>query len=247
MGDTLAAGAESVLESFFDAVYVINLPARTDRRAEIAAQLARIGLQLDRGRVHLHAASRPASPGGFPTVGAHGCFLSHLSVLKRAQAEGRRRILVLEDDVDFAPDFELAARALLGDSTASSCPMLYLGFLQARPPLQASRPGWTPLDKDSAITGAHMISFDRRSLGLAIPFLEAMLQRQPGDPAGGPMHVDGAYNWFRRSHADVEAMLCLPPLGGQRPSRTDIHPLKWYDRLRVMRGVVAALRKWRSR
>ncbi len=239
--------AAATLETFFDAIYIINLPSRADRRAEIAQQLARIGSRIDHGRVHLHSASRPATAGGFPTVGAHGCFLSHLSVLKRAVAEGRQRILILEDDVDFAPDFVASAKTLLGDSNAAGCPVLYLGYLQARPPIPSSGQGWMPLGKDVSITGAHMISFDRRALDLAIPYLEAMLQRAPGDPLGGPMHVDGAYNWFRRNHEDVRAMLCLPPLGLQRASRTDIHPLKWYDRSPLTRGLVAVMRRARYR
>ena len=242
---TRDAGVASVLESFFDAVYIINLPSRADRRAEIAEQLARIGSRLDQGKVHLHSASRPETAGGFPTVGTHGCFLSHLSVLKRAVAEGRQRILILEDDVDFAPDFIPEARRLLGDPKAADGSLLYLGFLLARPPIPTHETGWTLLDKDTAIVGAHMVSFDRRSLELAIPYLEAMLQRPPGDPLGGPMHVDGAYNWFRRSHEGVRTLLCVPPLGLQRASRTDIHPLKWYDRSPLTRGLVAALRKAR--
>jgi glycosyl transferase, family 25 len=238
-------GRTSALESFFDAIYIINLPSRGDRRAEIAEQLARIGSRIDEGRVHLHSASRPESAGAFPTIGAHGCFLSHLSVLKRAEAEGRRRILILEDDVDFAPDFVASAGALLSDAEVADCSILYLGFLQARPPIASNASGWTRLDKDTAIVGAHMISFDRRALLLAVPYLETMLQRPAGHPLGGPMHVDGAYNWFRRSHDEVRTMLCVPPLGLQRPSRTDIHPLKWYDRSPLTRRLVSTLRKLR--
>lgn len=249
MDDNLApdGGVGSVLESFFDAVYIINLPSRADRRAEIAEQLARIGSKIDQGKVHLHSASRPETAGGFPTVGAHGCFLSHLSVLKRAVAEGRERILILEDDVDFAPDFIPAARRLLGDSKVADGSVLYLGFLQARPPIPSHEAGWSLLDKGTAIVGAHMVSFDRRSLELAIPYLEAMLERSPGDQLGGPMHVDGAYNWFRRNHEGVRTMLCIPPLGLQRASRTDIHPLRWFDRSPLTRSLVTALRKARYR
>jgi glycosyl transferase family 25 len=236
----------SVLESVFDAIYVINLPSRSDRRREMATQLSLIDAGLERGGVHLHEACRPADAGGFPSIGTHGCFLSHLGVLKRARAEQRKRILILEDDVDFAADFSHRAARLLADPAVRDASMLYLGFLQTRPPIEAPRQGWMDIDRAMGIVGAHMVSFDAEAIALAIPYLEAMLLRPVGDDEGGPMHVDGAYNWFRRNHSDLRTVLCIPPLGEQRPSRTDIHSLKWYDRWPLCRDVTAALRRVRS-
>jgi len=86
----------------FDAIFVINLPARADRRREMDQQLRRLGLSLQHEKVVLFPAVRPDSPGGFPSIGARGCFMSHLGVLQMAQAKGVDNILILEDDCDFS-------------------------------------------------------------------------------------------------------------------------------------------------
>jgi len=93
------------LLDYFDRIYVINLPARTDRKRETDEQLARIGLGFQHPRVSLFAAIRPQEPGGFDSIGARGCFSSHLEVLRDAQRRGLNRILIFEDDLEFAPDF----------------------------------------------------------------------------------------------------------------------------------------------
>ncbi len=61
-----------------------------------------------------------------------------------------------------------------------------------------------------------------------VDYLEAMLQRPKGSPDGGPMHVDGAYSWFRRAHPEVAAYVCTPSVAQQRSSRSDISvPTGW--------------------
>ena len=60
------------------------------------------------------------------------------------------------------------------------------------------------------------------------------------------MHVDGAYCWFRHAHPHFRTLLAVPELGYQRSSRTDIHDLRWFDRVPVAREAVAWLRQWRN-
>ncbi|MCI5210545.1 MAG: hypothetical protein D3910_17540 [Candidatus Electrothrix sp. ATG2] len=71
-------------ESYFGKIYVINLPERVDRRREVTAALKRIGISFAPGKVELFPAIRPTEAAGFPSPGVRGCFLSHLSVLKKA-------------------------------------------------------------------------------------------------------------------------------------------------------------------
>src|SRR5262249_35421747 len=85
------------------AVFIINLEHRTDRRAAMQRELSRVDWPGE-----FFPAIRTPSAGGFPSVGARGCFLSHLEVLRKARALGVRRLVILEDDLNFAPD--LAAR-----------------------------------------------------------------------------------------------------------------------------------------
>src|SRR5947209_2539151 len=82
-----------------DRKYVINLRNREDRRLEMEKQLRRVGWHAD----FFHA-EQPSSAAGFPSVGARGCFLSHLAVLKQGRNE-RGHILMMEDDLNFVSDF----------------------------------------------------------------------------------------------------------------------------------------------
>jgi len=70
----------------------INLDRRTDRRAEMEAELTKIGLSGER----------------FPAIerkpGALGCGLSHLAVLRKAKEERWENVLILEDDFTFLVD-----------------------------------------------------------------------------------------------------------------------------------------------
>lgn len=91
-----------------------------------------------------------------------------------------------------------------------------------------------------------MLALDACAIARLVPYLQAMLERPSGDPAGGPMHVDGAYSWFRRAHPDLRTVLATPPLGYQRPSRTDVHALRWFDRLPGLHRVAALLRRVRT-
>ena len=91
------------------------------------------------------------------------------------------------------------------------------------------------------------VGLDARVFGSLIAFLEAQLARVPGHPDGGPMHVDGSYNLFRRAHPEFETWLAVPELGYQRASRTDIHPLQWRDRAWGVRNAVGLLRRMKNR
>ena len=93
----------------FAHIFIINLEHRADRRKEISKQLALINLNFDSPNVDLFKAIRPSDASGFESVGARGCFLSHLGVLRQAMSLGN--VLVLEDDLDFV----LGIDALLQD------------------------------------------------------------------------------------------------------------------------------------
>jgi hypothetical protein len=232
----------------FDAIYVINLASRPDRRAQMRTQLRRVGIDPDALPVVFFDAVRPAAPGGFPTIGARGCFLSHLGVLRDARAAGRRHILVLEDDLDFAADFTGRFPHMAAAAEGLGWDVWYLGALAVEPAPAAARADddLVALSPDSVVLGTHMLALGADAIARLVPYLEAMLARPVGDPAGGPMHVDGAYGWFRRDHPALRTLLATPPLGHQRPSRTDVHALRWFDRLPGVHRAAALLRRARA-
>src|ERR1700704_4562761 len=81
-------------------IVVINLQRRIDRRIEAGNELSRIGWHAK-----YFSAIEAESEAGFPSIGARGCFLSHLAVLRNAKEAGVRRLVILEDDVNFVRDF----------------------------------------------------------------------------------------------------------------------------------------------
>ena len=225
-------------------IRVINLPERRDRRRAFARQLSRVGLGYDDPGVTLVAAVRPSEPGGFPTVGARGCFLSHLEILRAAHEAGLDRVAICEDDLDFSEDFETRAPALFEALGEMDWDIFYGGF-DAEAHGVATQPGLVRLDSRQSVVCAHFMALRRPAIEALVPYLETMLRREPGDPAGGPMHVDGAYSHFRADHPEIATVAVTPTLGTQRPSRTDIHDLRWFDRLPIFREVTELLRRLR--
>ena len=84
---------------------------------------------------------------------------------------------------------------------------------------------------DTTLNLSHALIIGARAVTDLVPYLEAILERPRGDPAGGPMHVDGAYNWFRRANPRMRTL--VPPASWvvQRSSRSDIAAGSWLDRI----------------
>lgn len=207
-----------MLFDHFDAVRIINLPHRTDRRAAMNGELRRLGVSND-PRVSYFDAAKFDSAGTFPSIGARGCYFSHLRILEEANAAGQD-ILILEDDVDFDPaarDFRLP----------DDWQIFYGGFYAANPDdLQ-----------NSDITGSHCIGFRAEVLPSLIQFLQQLLER-PDHP-----QIDGGYVWFRRAYPDWRTVFSSPMLATQRPSRTDVADQKFFDRTPLLRDGAEMVRR----
>ncbi|MEN8837307.1 MAG: glycosyltransferase family 25 protein [Celeribacter marinus] len=204
-----------------DAVYVINLDSRPDRLRAMEAELARIGLSFASANVIRHAAYRPQSQGSFPSHGARGCFISHLTALKAAHGAGHKQVLILEDDALITRRLCRDGATLSAQLNAADWGMCYLGF-RLMSESTSSIQGWCDVSPETDITCAHAIVWRRGAIARAIPYLDAMLGREAGDLLGGPMHVDGAYNWLRRAHPDLIASRSAKQLVTQRASDSDI-------------------------
>lgn len=231
--------ARDALLSAFDRIYVINLPARADRRRETEAELRRLGLDFSHPKVTLFRAISFDEADDWPSKGARGCFASHLAVLRAHLARGDERALVLEDDVAFAPGLPARlpaeAEALRGDWD-----MIYAthsfpgsGALVSLPP-------------GREVVQLHMIGVSRRLAERAIPYFEAIAARPPGHPDGGLMHVDGAYSWLRAACPDIDARGTTRAYAVQRPSASDIAPGKWFHRVPFWKLASRAARRLRD-
>lgn len=218
-------------------VFIINLPERTDRLRQMTAELHKVGQRT--GKVW--KAHKPEDAGPFPTIGTRGCFMSHLAVIMSNEKKASAGFVLLEDDLDFAGDARERFQAIMSDlkERVPNWGMFY--GAHANVPTKGGGL-YEEIAPDVPVLTASFVCFNGWLLPYLSVYLYNMLGRPAGDPDGGPMHVDGAYGWFRRAHPEVRTFVATPVLGWQRPSRTDIHELKWFDRTPVVRDVVSAAR-----
>lgn len=206
-----------MLFDLVDRVRIINLAHRTDRRAQMLGELRRLGVEHD-PKVAFFDACRFDDAGSFTSRGARGVFHSHLAILEEAAAAGES-VLILEDDADFTP----AARDM---TVPSGWQILYGGYYAA-----------TPDDLPASdIIGAHCMAFSADTVAPLAAYLRHLLTLDDHPP------VDGAYVWYRRSHPEVRTVFAQPVVAEQRPSRTDIAALRFFDRLPVLRDAAGAAR-----
>src|SRR6202000_2989998 len=120
---------------------------RADRRKEMEKQLRKIGWFAE-----FFPAIRPPDAGDFPSVGAYGCFIRHLEVLRKAEADGAGRLILLEDDVDFLPDFLSRWQFAMNGLQSLQWSIFYAGHS-----LRATRPGLVLLPHTKGVQCAHFM------------------------------------------------------------------------------------------
>lgn len=206
-----------VIFDYFDEIRIINLAARKDRRAKMRSELRRVGI-ADDPRVEFFDAISFPDAGSFSSPGARGVYHSQLAILDQAAKRGHS-VLIIEDDVDFVEGAENFV-------PAEGWAIFYGGYYA-----DDSHNLHT-----SDIVGAHMMGF-RAAI---VPVVADYLRSISFDGIHPP--IDGAYVWFRRAHPEVSTLFARPPLGHQRPSRSDIADLQFYDKLPVFRQGAAAAR-----
>lgn len=201
----------------YDQIRIVNLRTRADRRRQMRSELRRIGLATD-PRVEFVNAVAPENAGPWPNLGAHGCYMSHLSILRAAQL-ANASVLIFEDDCDFT-DAAMNSQWGLGSD------IFYGGF---------GATDYTNLDS-SDIQGSHCMGFNRAVVGRLITFLEN-LSRNPAPPP-----IDGAYVEFRRANPELRTEFARPQVAVQRQSPSDIAPGR-FDRNKWLSFAVGLVRK----
>lgn len=230
----------------FDLVQIINLRSRPDRRHEMETELGRIGSGLEPGRVEFFEAAKPQEPGEFESIGARGCFMSHLAALERAVERQAGSLLILEDDVRFSDHFRVRMQALGRRLQEQEWSFFYGGHDQAPDAARTEDQVLWRVPPSQGIVTAHCIALQGAAISGAAGFLRQILARRAGDPLGGPMHVDGAYSTYRAAHPECVTLVANPPLATQRSSRSDIHALRWFDRIRPVGAAVDRLRRLKN-
>jgi hypothetical protein len=210
-----------LLSDAFDLIRVINLPDRKDRYRELMQQFKVLGLKLTPGRVEIYVATRPTTLAGFPNLGSHGCFLSHLEILRDARDRCVESVLVMEDDCEVLPHHVAAIGEIAASLRARAWGFCYLGHVEPLPELkEGSQPRL--VEFAGPLKTTHLYAVQKSALPALVEYLEDCLVRPPGDPIGGPMHVDGALSLFRAAHSELLTLIAQPALASQRASRSDI-------------------------
>jgi glycosyl transferase family 25 len=226
----------------FEQVRIINLVDRVDRRREMIGELNRLGgLAPNTG---FYEARRPLDSGGFPSVGARGCFESHLAVLRAARDAKAQNLLILEDDLDFTRDSRARMSRIVTELFSRHWDFFYGAHL-----LSANgRRGLVEVPADEPVLTASFIGIAGGVLESLVGFLEALASRPPWSLDYGPMHVDGAYTVFRSLHPELVTLAAFPVLGRQRSSPSDITPSNMLlDRWKATRAIAALLRRGYNR
>jgi GR25 family glycosyltransferase involved in LPS biosynthesis len=222
----------------FDEVRIINLVDRTDRRLEMSRQLDRLG--GTQANTSFFEAHRPEGPGDFPSVGARGCFGSHLAVLQEACDRGSDSLLLLEDDFDFTRDGLARTEPLLAQLSGRDWSFFYGAHVLE----DKDRRGLLEIASNEPVLTASFVGFRGKVIQELVAFLHAMLKRPAGSPDYGPMHVDGAYTVFRMLNPQHKTFAAFPTLGRQRSSPSDITPRRMiFDRWSGTQKLAALLRR----
>jgi glycosyl transferase family 25 len=212
--------------------FVINLKSRSDRRAEMEKQLSRVGWQAK-----VFAAVQPKVADGFPSIGARGCYLSHLAVLRLGLSQ-ESHVLIMEDDLDFVEGFSAEWPRIFASLQQRNWSLFYPAHRLTEMPN-----GLSTLDPHLGVMCAHFLLVNRNAVHQVVDGLEMILSRAPGHPDGGPMHVDGAYSTIRAQRPDLDTYVYNPSLGYQRSSLSDIAPRRIFDRIPLLRPAVSVFRK----
>jgi len=226
------------LIEYFDRAYIINLPERTDRRRSITQEFDAIGIKIPDKKVQFFSAIRPKEAGDFYAIGAKGSFYSHRSVLELAAAARLNNVLVFEDDVAFRKIPAAQIERILSALRAATWDVVYFGYLE---PESVELKGPLAEWPDDTL-GGHFYAVNGRFANTMIRYMNECEGRPRNHPDGGPMSRDGAFNHIRYVIPNIHVLLAVPNLAFQRSSRTDIAPVRFYDRLPLLRPIVELAR-----
>ncbi|MBV6821947.1 glycosyltransferase family 25 protein [Pseudomonas sp. PD9R] len=227
---------------YFDGARIINISSRKDRRLETEEEFARNGFDIDDEKTGFFEAVTPTEGKGFPSIGVRGCFLSHLGVLEEAMRLNLKNILILEDDIQFSRRVAEYGTQAIESLEGMEWDIVYFGHPVGG---DSNSPVWKEVDQPIHL--AHFYAVNGRCFAKLRDFLLQILERPPGHPDGGPMHYDAALNTLIHKDDGIRAYYFTWNLGYQRPSRTDLHALSFFDRVPLLRPVMGMLRRLKAR
>lgn len=171
--------------NWFDSAYIINLAERKDRRDFIEKQLDK--LEIDKSLVEWHTsvihpfndvlvnefnAWSQKKHGFFNKPNELGCLYEHYTLVKKSFIEGKKRILIMEDDICFLKDKEQFAQML--DELPKTCDLAQGDCFCANPKIAESldfSQTWSKHDGVGAWNASFVI-LNRRGMMFYIDFID---------------------------------------------------------------------------
>jgi glycosyl transferase family 25 len=239
--NNLPTAAGRALLGTFEATRIINLKAREDRRREITSEFRRLGINLDSEKVRFHEAARFAEAAPFPSLGAKGCYYSHLAVLEEARANNFENILVLEDDCDFIGDIESKFLRATEELRGKEWDFFFGGHEDVA--CDENSHAIQQIKSGTWVRGTHFVAFSKKAIDAIVPYLQKEIQHLAADPVGGARGIDAAYTHFGREFPEFRYFIAWPKLAYQRPSRTDVQEPSAFDRMPLINSMIVPARK----
>lgn len=217
--------------------YCISLASQAQRRAFCAKQFASEGVEV--GFVD---GIIPDDKARFPSLGARGCFLSHLKILESAVADpsigGARYVTIFEDDVLLPRSFASIVSTVMRQLRGLDWHIFYWGT-DNQPPLTPV-PGREPLATiapEQTIIGkqAYTIRLD------TVPALIDYLRRGEQQPLPG--YSDGMYHEFRMKNGLPAHTHTLQP-ARQASFASNITPRSFNWARHPLRAIKRQIQAW---
>lgn len=190
------------INDYFDHIYCVNLDTRTDKWNVCQAEFAKHELTVERwsGAV---GSELPRHPTLMP--GEVGCLKSHEMILRDMIDKGYKRVLVLEDDVEFVPNVQSRFSDVIS-LIPNEWDMLYLGGSHLNKP--------TPINHAIAKISR---TYTTSSYGITAELAKEIISKFNNTQ---PHQVDVLYSHL---HTTKKCYSFVPSLAWQRAGHSDIH------------------------
>lgn len=249
-------------ENYFGRTYIVNLSERLDRRTGMSHELHRAGFDIESDHFNFFPAIKPADKKAFPSIGVLGCFLSHLEILKLAEKENLKSVVLMEDDLAIPKNFQSLVEPICQQLSQTSWDVVMLGHLpymhsatdEGEQPATANQrlenQDCCLKSTQSPLRGTHLYAVNQPAYRKLIEFLEDLLtarsERQWLESDGQIDNLDGAYldtalYLFNKNVSDVQFFEVSPSLGWQRSSSSDISPGR-FDQILWLKHLMNDLR-----
>jgi GR25 family glycosyltransferase involved in LPS biosynthesis len=217
----------TLIENFFDGIFVISLKRCHDRRQRLMAHLSKIGgSHFAQKIIFIDGIEPMASTPPFDDENIMGCFLSHLSLLEQAQKSGYERILILEDDCLIHRSFFTDAETVIGELTRKEWNAVFFGHF--RNDLSSSLMGKQNkfVHISDCYAAVWFYGINRTGINQLVKLLHELLKDPPGYVVDRRFHFDAAMGFLVGSKPAVTFLAACIPYGTHGKSISNITPGK---------------------